>query len=73
MGTRGRRISLGHLANDFCRSCGNECKIVLRLLCTCSALDRRRKRHLLAYYMENLDELSCTDVGSLSRFFGSSE
>ena len=41
--------------------------------CKCPALGRRRKRHLGAYYMEDLDEQSCMDIDSLSRFKESSE
>ena len=37
------------------------------------ALGRRRKRYLGAYYMEDLDELSCIDICSLSRLIGNSK
>ena len=42
---------------------------VLHLL----AIGRRRRRNLVAYHMEDLDELSCIDISSLNRFIGSSE
>ena len=47
-----RHFGLGHLVNDFSRSCGDEEEDET------SSLRHRRKRHLGAYYMENLDELS---------------
>ena len=55
--------------NDFCRSCGDEedDETIICLLCTWPALGWRKKRHLRAYYMQDLDELSCMDVGRLSR------
>ena len=60
----GTLIGIGHLANDFCRSCGDEEKdeTILHLLCTWPALGLRRKRHRGSYYMEGLDELSCMDI-----------
>ena len=73
--THARRIDLEHLANDFCRSCGNEedDETIIHLLCTCPALDRRRKRQLDAYYMEDLDVLACMHITSLRCFIESSE
>ena len=70
IGPHARRIGLVYLANDFCRSCGDDKKneIIFRLLCTCPAIGRRRKAYLSAYYMEHLDGLSCMDIDSLSRF-----
>ena len=60
LGTHARCIGLKQLANDFCRSCGDEeeDKTILHLLCP---------------YQEELDALSCIDIGSLSRFIGSSK
>ena len=53
-------IGLGHLANNFYTSCGDEqeFEVILLLLCTYPALGRRRKSHLDAYYTKDLDELS---------------
>ena len=75
MGTLERRIGVGHLANDFCRSCRDEEEeeTVPHLLGTCPALCQRRKKYLDAYYMDNLKELSRIDTGSLNRFIRSSE
>ena len=75
IGTHATRIGLEHFLNEFCKSCGDEeeDKTLLHLLCTCPVLDRRRKRHLGAYYMEDFDELSCIDIGSLSCLIGTSE
>ena len=58
IGTHERRIGLGHLGNYFCRSCVDEeeNETVLYLLCTCPALGRRKKSHLGAFYMENLNK-----------------
>ena len=58
IGTNVKLIGLGHLANDFCRSCGDEEKdeTILHLLCTWHVLGQRR--HLGAYIMQQLDELS---------------
>ena len=66
-GTHAWRIDLGHLANDFCRSCrGEEAnETILHLMCTCPVLGRRRKRDLGAYSMEDVDELLCMYIGSL--------
>ena len=45
----------------------------MSMLFTGCALDLKRKRHQRgAYYMEDLDEVSCMAIG-LSRFIGSSE
>ena len=68
------RIDLGYLANDFCRSCGDEeeDETVLYLLCTCAALDRKRMSHLVAINMEDLNELPCMEIGNLTRFIESS-
>ena len=43
IGTHARHIGVGHLANDFCRSCGDEeeDETILYLLCTCPALAQR--------------------------------
>ena len=51
IGRYARRIDLGHLANDFCRSCGDEeeNKTVLHLLCTWSALWRKKYLVLTAW------------------------
>ena len=62
-----RPIGLGHLANGLCRSCGDEeDDNILQLLFTCTELGRRRKWHLDAYQMEDLNERLCLDIGSLS-------
>ena len=60
-----RRIS----ENDFYRSCGDEeeNEAIIHLLCTCPVLGRRRKRHLKTCYIEDLDELSCIDIGGIHR------
>ena len=74
--THSRRIGLGHLANVFCRGCGDEeedeDEAALHLLCLSPALGWKRNGHLGAYYMEDLNELSCINNGSLSHFIGSS-
>ena len=41
------------------------------LLCIFPALGLKRKRHLGVYYMEDLGELSCMNIGSLNRLIGS--
>ena len=48
MGTHAWRIGIGHLANDFFRSCRDEEKeeAVLQLLGTCPAICQRRKKHI---------------------------
>ena len=48
IGIHARRIGLGHLTNDFCRSCEDEeeNETILHLKCICLALGQRRKRHL---------------------------
>ena len=60
----------GHLANNFGKSYGDEeeDETDLHLMFICLALGRRRNRHLVAYYMKELDEQTCTDIGSLNRF-----
>ena len=65
-----RRISLGHLAINFCRSCTDEEEeeTVLYLLGTCPALCYSRKIHLGAYYIHNLSNLSNIDIDSLCCF-----
>ena len=75
VGTHERHIGLGHLANVLCRRCEDdeEGDTILHLLCICLPFGRRVKRHLGAYYIQDLDKLSCMDIGSLSRFIGSSE
>ena len=45
----------------------------LLLLYTCLAFGRRRKRHLDVSYMEDVDELSGMDIGSLNRLVARSE
>ena len=75
LGTHARRIRLGYVysSNDFCRNHGDEEQddTFLYLLCTCPTLAWRRKRHLGAYYMEDPNELSCTDIDN--HFIGSSK
>ena len=63
-------LGLGRLANNLYRSCRDEEKYdtILYLLCTCPVLGRRMKGHLGAYYLEDLNELSCMAIGSLSPF-----
>ena len=58
-GTHAGYIELGQPTNVFCRSFKDqeEDETVFHLLCTFPALDRRRKRHLGSYNMEDLDEL----------------
>ena len=58
-----RRAGLGHLAIDF-----KQDEPIFHLICTYPALDRWRKRHLWAYYMEEIDELLWIDIGNLSCF-----
>ena len=61
---------MGHLANDFCRSCSEEKEeeIVTHLLGTYRAIRQRRKRRLGAYYIDDQSDLLKIDFGSLSRF-----
>ena len=70
MGTHMKRICLGHLTNDFCRSCRDEEeeKIAPHLLGTCSVLSQRRRKYLGTYYMNYLEELPRINIGSLNRF-----
>ena len=65
-----RRIGVGHLANAFFISCRDEVEeeTVLDLLGTCPAVCQKRTRHLDAYYIDFLGDLSKIDVGSLRRF-----
>ena len=72
MGFHSRRIDLGHLANNFCRSCRDEEEETVPYLpATCTDLYQRRK-YLGAYYMDGLEKLSRFDIGSLNRLIGSS-
>ena len=78
MGTHARRIDLGHLANDFCRSCrdvegmGREGGYP-SLAGYIPGFFQRGRKYLLNYYIDNLKELSRIDIGSLNRFIRSSE
>ena len=62
-----------NFANDFCRRCRNKEKdeSVLQLLGICPALCQRRNKHLGAYHMDDFNELSTIDIGSLNRFIRS--
>ena len=75
MGTHARCIGLGHLANNFCRSCsdGEQEVTVPHLLGTCPELCQRKIKYMGTYYVDDLEELSGIDIGSLNRFIGSSE
>ena len=70
-----RRIGLGHLANDFCRSCRDveEEETVPHLLGTCPAPYQRKRKYLGTYYIDDLEELSRINIGCLNRFIRSSE
>ena len=63
------RIGVGYLANYFCRRCRDkeDEETILHLLGTCLALRQRWKRHLCAYHIYDLRDLSNIDVGCLSR------
>ena len=65
-GAQAMRFGAGHLPNDSFRSCRGEKETVLHL--RYPALCRRRNRHLGAYYIDDLSDLSKIDIGSLSRF-----
>ena len=73
-GTHARRIDLGHLVNDFYRSCRYEEKIIAHLLCnTCPAFYESRSEYLVVYNIDDVEELSSIDIGSLNCFFGSTK
>ena len=75
MGIHARRIYRGHFANDFCRSCRGEKEdeSVIHLLSTCPGLCQKIMKYMGTYYMNDLGELSRSDIGSLNRFIRSSE
>ena len=68
-----RLVVMGHLAKDFCISSRDkeEEEMVLHLLRICPALCQRKKRHVGAYYIDDMSDLSNIDVGNLNRSSGS--
>ena len=75
MGTHAKAVGLGHFANDFCQSCRSEEKeeTVTYLLGTCPALCQRRMKYVGTYFVDDLEELSGIDIGSLNLLVQSSE
>ena len=74
MGKHAKRIGLAHLANDFCRNCWDEEEeTVTHLLGIYQALCQRRIKYMLTYYMDDIEELSTIDIGSLNCFIRGSE
>ena len=62
MSTHAKRIVLENLVSDFCRTCRDEEEeeTIRHLLGTCPALRQMRRKYLVTYYMDDLDELSRT-------------
>ena len=62
-------FTFGHLANDFCKSCRDEEEEEN----VAPALCQRRMKYVSTNYVDDLEELSGIDIGSLNCFIGSSE
>jgi len=74
LGAHAKKIGLGHLTNDFCRSCRDEEEeeTIIHLLCTCPALSRNRKKHLGFYNSNYLSDIAKVGIRQLSSYVGSS-
>ena len=68
-------VGLRRFASDFCRSCSDEeeKEVVSHLLGTCPVLCQRRCKYLDTYYINDLEEPSGSDIGSLNRFIRNCE
>jgi ribonuclease HI len=57
--------------DDYCRECNEEEETVEHLLCRCPSLREQRFQKLGQYYIEELEEISDTDIKKLASFAGS--
>ena len=75
IGTHSKVMGLGHLTNDFCRSCRDEEEeeSVLHLLGTCPALSKKRKDLFGFYFSNNLSDFDNINIPCLLRFIESSK
>ena len=70
MRTYANCIGLGHLANNFCRSCRDEEEeeTFPHWLGTYPTLCQRRRKYLGTYNIDDLEDLSRIEISSINRF-----